>query len=177
MQDTSLVLGGKEFQSRLIVGTGKYPSFEVMKEAIVASGAQLVTVAVRRVNLPGTGESLLDYIDTARYTLLPNTAGGYNTDEAGGTAYLAREAGLGGGGWASWSSWRSSATPAPSSRTSWDCSRRPRSSSARASPCCRIRTTIRSWLRSSRTRARRRGCRWGRPSAPARGSPPPTNSN
>jgi len=95
MQDTALVLGGKEFQSRLIVGTGKYPSFEVMKEAIVASGAQLVTVAVRRVNLPGTGESLLDYIDTARYTLLPNTAGCYNADEAVRTAYLAREAGLG----------------------------------------------------------------------------------
>ena len=95
MQDTALVLGGKEFQSRLIVGTGKYPSFEVMKEAIAASGAQLVTVAVRRVNLPGTGESLLDYIDTPRYTLLPNTAGCYNADEAVRTAYLAREAGLG----------------------------------------------------------------------------------
>ena len=95
MQDTALVLGGKEFQSRLIVGTGKYPSFEVMKEAIAASGAQLVTVAVRRVNLPGTGESLLDYIDTTRYTLLPNTAGCYNADEAARTAYLAREAGLG----------------------------------------------------------------------------------
>jgi thiazole synthase len=95
MQDTALVLGGKEFQSRLIVGTGKYPSFEVMKEAIAASGAQLVTVAVRRVNLPGTGESLLDYIDTTRYTLLPNTAGCYNADEAVRTAYLAREAGLG----------------------------------------------------------------------------------
>ncbi len=95
MQDTSLVLGGKEFQSRLIVGTGKYPSFEVMKDAIAASGAQLVTVAVRRVNLPGTGESLLDHIDTARYTLLPNTAGCYTADEAVRTAYLAREAGLG----------------------------------------------------------------------------------
>ena len=95
MQDTALVLGGKEFQSRLIVGTGKYPSFEVMKEAIAASGAQLVTVAVRRVNLPGTGESLLDYIDTTRFTLLPNTAGCYNADEAVRTAYLAREAGLG----------------------------------------------------------------------------------
>ena len=94
MQDTPLVLGGKEFQSRLIVGTGKYPSFEVMKEAIAASGAQLITVAVRRVNL-GTGESLLDHIDTARYTLLPNTAGCYNADEAVRTAYLAREAGLG----------------------------------------------------------------------------------
>ncbi len=95
MQDTPLVLGGKEFQSRLIVGTGKYPSFEIMKEAIAASGAQLVTVAVRRVNLPGTGESLLDHIDPTRYTLLPNTAGCYTADEAVRTAYLAREAGLG----------------------------------------------------------------------------------
>jgi len=95
MQDTTLVLGGKEFQSRLIVGTGKYPSFEIMKEAIAASGAQLVTVAVRRVNLPGTSESLLDHIDPARYTLLPNTAGCYTADEAVRTAYLAREAGLG----------------------------------------------------------------------------------
>ena len=95
MKDTSLVLGGKEFQSRLIVGTGKYPSFEIMKEAIAASGAQLVTVAVRRVSLPGTGESLLDHIDPARYTLLPNTAGCYTADEAVRTAYLAREAGLG----------------------------------------------------------------------------------
>lgn len=95
MQDTLLVLGGKEFRSRLIVGTGKYPSFEVMKEAITASGAQLVTVAIRRVNLPGTGESLLDHIDTSRYTLLPNTAGCYTADEAVRTAYLAREAGLG----------------------------------------------------------------------------------
>jgi thiazole synthase len=95
MKDTPLVLGGKEFQSRLIVGTGKYPSFEIMKEAIEASGAQLVTVAVRRVSLPGTGESLLDHIDPARYTLLPNTAGCYTADEAVRTAYLAREAGLG----------------------------------------------------------------------------------
>jgi thiazole synthase len=95
MTDTPLVLGGKEFESRLIVGTGKYPSFEIMREAIDASGAQIVTVAVRRVSLPGKGESLLDYIDPARYTLLPNTAGCYTADEAVRTAYLAREAGLG----------------------------------------------------------------------------------
>ncbi len=95
MNDTPLVLGGKEFQSRLIVGTGKYPSFDIMREAIEASGAQLVTVAVRRISLPGKGESLLDYIDPARYTLLPNTAGCYTADEAVRTAYLAREAGLG----------------------------------------------------------------------------------
>jgi thiazole synthase len=95
MYDTSLWLGGKSFTSRLIVGTGKYPSFENMREAIEASGAQIVTVAVRRVNLPGQGESLLDHIDPERYTLLPNTAGCYTADEAVRTAYLAREAGLG----------------------------------------------------------------------------------
>jgi len=95
MYDTSLWLGGKEFKSRLIVGTGKYASFENMREAIEASGAEIVTVAVRRVNLPGHGESLLDYIDPKRYTLLPNTAGCYTADEAVRTCYLAREAGLG----------------------------------------------------------------------------------
>ena len=95
MYDTNLVLGGKEFSSRLIVGTGKYASNEIMREAHEESGAQIVTVAVRRVNLPGTGESLLDYIDTKRFTLLPNTAGCYTADEAIRTAYLAREAGLG----------------------------------------------------------------------------------
>jgi thiazole synthase len=82
-------------QVPLIVGTGKYPSFENMREAIEASGAEIVTVAVRRVNLPGQGESLLDFIDAKRYTLLPNTAGCYTADEAVRTCYLAREAGLG----------------------------------------------------------------------------------
>jgi thiazole synthase len=95
MYDTNLVLGGKEFSSRLIVGTGKYASNEIMRQAHEESGAQIVTVAVRRVNLPGTGESLLDYIDTKRFTLLPNTAGCYTADEAIRTSYLAREAGLG----------------------------------------------------------------------------------
>jgi thiazole synthase len=95
MYDTNLVLGGKEFSSRLIVGTGKYASNEIMRQAHEESGAQIVTVAVRRVNLPGTGDSLLDFIDTKRFTLLPNTAGCYTADEAVRTAYLAREAGLG----------------------------------------------------------------------------------
>src|SRR5213076_3079047 len=94
MNDTNLVLGGKEFSSRLIVGTGKYSSIDVMKEAHEASGAQIITVALRRVSLP-SGESLLDHLDTTRYTLLPNTAGCYTADEAVRTAYLAREAGLG----------------------------------------------------------------------------------
>jgi thiazole synthase len=95
MYDTSLWLGGKEFKSRLIVGTGKYASFENMREAIEASGAEIVTVAVRRVHVPGETGSLLDYIDPKKYTLLPNTAGCYTADEAIRTCYLAREAGLG----------------------------------------------------------------------------------
>jgi len=94
MNDTNLVVGGKEFSSRLIVGTGKYASMDVMKQAHEASGAQIVTVALRRVALP-TGGSILDYLDTTRYTLLPNTAGCYSADEAIRTCYLAREAGLG----------------------------------------------------------------------------------
>src|SRR2546422_7201551 len=95
MNDTNLVLGGKEFSSRLIVGTGKYSSMDVMKEAHEASGAQIITVALRRVSLP-SGESLLEHLDTTRYTLLPNTAGCYTADEAVRTPYLAREAGPGG---------------------------------------------------------------------------------
>jgi len=94
MSDTNLVIGGKEFSSRLIVGTGKYGSMDVMKRAHEASGAQIVTVALRRVSLP-SGESILDHLDTTRYTLLPNTAGCYTADEAIRTCYLAREAGLG----------------------------------------------------------------------------------
>jgi thiazole synthase len=94
MSDTNLVIGGKEFSSRLIVGTGKYSSMEVRKQAHEASGAQIITVALRRVSLP-SGDSLLDHLDTTRYTLLPNTAGCYTADEAIRTCYLAREAGLG----------------------------------------------------------------------------------
>ena len=73
-----LLIAGKVFQSRLIVGTGKYASYKVMQEAHEASGAEIVTVAVRRVNLNDrTKESLLDYIDKKRFTLLPNSAGCY----------------------------------------------------------------------------------------------------
>ena len=91
----SLILAGREFRSRLIVGTGKYPSFQVMREAHEASGADIVTVAVRRVDLKARGpENLLDHLDTKRLFLLPNTAGCYNADEAVRTARLGREAGL-----------------------------------------------------------------------------------
>src|SRR4051812_14161983 len=91
----ALKIADKTFRSRLIVGTGKYSSFTVMKRAHDASGADMVTVAVRRVNISDRSkESLLDYIDTAKYALLPNTAGCYTADEAVRTARLAREAGL-----------------------------------------------------------------------------------
>src|SRR3954464_2219484 len=91
----SLILAGREFKSRLIVGTGKYPSLQVMREAHEASGADMVTVAVRRVDLKARGpENLLDHIDTKRIFILPNTAACYTVDEAVRTARLGREAGL-----------------------------------------------------------------------------------
>jgi thiazole synthase len=89
-----LVIAGKAFQSRLIVGTGKYKSGAETQAAIEASGAEVVTVAVRRVNLDRSKESLLDYIDPQRYFLLPNTAGCYTADEAIRAARLGREVGL-----------------------------------------------------------------------------------
>src|SRR5262245_22909552 len=90
-----LVIAGREFASRLIVGTGKYSSFQVMRRAHEASGADMVTVAVRRVNISDRSkESLLDYIDTTKIALLPNTAGCYSADDAVRTARLGREAGL-----------------------------------------------------------------------------------
>jgi len=95
MMEDSLTIAGRTFISRLIVGTGKYSSFPVMVQAHDASGADMVTVAVRRVNISDRSqESLLDYIDTDRYTLLPNTAGCYTADDAVRTAHLGREAGL-----------------------------------------------------------------------------------
>jgi thiazole synthase len=91
----NLVIAGKTFSSRLIVGTGKYASPAIMVQAHEASGADMITVAVRRVNISDRSkESLLDYIDASKYFLLPNTAGCYTADEAIRTARLGREAGL-----------------------------------------------------------------------------------
>jgi thiazole synthase len=85
-------IGSHELSSRLIVGTGKYPSMEVMREAHAASGASMVTVAIRRINLDNAdGKTLLDFIDRSRYSILPNTAGCYNAKDAVLTAQLARE--------------------------------------------------------------------------------------
>jgi len=93
IENTPLKIAKHEFTSRLFVGTGKYPSMEIMKDALAASGAEVVTVAVRRVKINET-TSLLDYIDTRKYKILPNTAGCYSAEEAIRTARLAREAGL-----------------------------------------------------------------------------------
>ena len=90
----SLIIAGRTFRSRLIVGTGKYKSFQETARALEASGAEMVTVAVRRVNLDRSKESLLDYIDAKKYFLLPNTAGCYTADEAIRAARLGREVGL-----------------------------------------------------------------------------------
>jgi thiazole synthase len=95
VQDKPLVIAGVTFQSRLIVGTGKYPSHEVMKRCHEASGAEMVTVAVRRLDLSAKGEaSLMNWIDTRRMRLLPNTALCYTAEDAVRTCRLAEELGM-----------------------------------------------------------------------------------
>ncbi|MEJ2684311.1 MAG: thiazole synthase [Candidatus Sulfobium sp.] len=94
MED-KLVIRGVEFRSRLWVGTGKYKDFEETAAAVEASGADVVTVSVRRVNITDRkSENLLDYIDPGKYKILPNTAGCYNVEDALRYARLAREAGI-----------------------------------------------------------------------------------
>jgi len=91
--DTPLIIGKHRFASRLFVGTGKYPSLEIMQAAHAASGAEVVTVAMRRIHLDDpTGKTLIDYIDRAKFTILPNTAGCFTAKDAILTAQLAREA-------------------------------------------------------------------------------------
>src|SRR2546430_13870928 len=95
MVDTTLTIGGRSFRSRLMVGTGKYRDNETMARAIAASGAEIVTVAVRRVNLDRTQEEgVLYHLDPQKYFLLANTAGCYNAQDAVRYARLAREAGF-----------------------------------------------------------------------------------
>jgi thiazole synthase len=92
--DDALVLGGRRFNSRLLVGTGKYRTLEEGREAILRSGAQIVTVALRRVDLTPGKPNVLDTVDRKRHTLLPNTAGCYTAEEAIRTCRLARELGI-----------------------------------------------------------------------------------
>ena len=95
MVDTTLTIGGRSFRSRLMVGTGKYRDNDTMARAIAASGAEIVTVAVRRVNLDRTQEEgVLYHLDPQKYFLLANTAGCYNAQDAVRYARLAREAGF-----------------------------------------------------------------------------------
>ncbi len=90
--DQPLVIAGKEIRSRLFLGTGKFRSVEEMRDALDASGAEIVTVAIRRLNLDNpTQKTLLDDIDWSRYTILPNTAGGQTAEEAVRVAKLGRE--------------------------------------------------------------------------------------
>lgn len=94
MRDDSLVIAGRAFKSRLFLGTGKYPDAQCMKAALEVSGSEVITVAVRRVELDRTKPSLLDAIDPKKYFLLPNTAGCHTAQEAVRTARLGREVGL-----------------------------------------------------------------------------------
>src|SRR5439155_21005148 len=90
-----LLIAGRTFSSRLIVGTGKFGSYQVMREAVAASGTEMVTVALRRVDLESTGgPDILEFIDQERVLLLPNTSGATDADEAVRLAHLARAAGL-----------------------------------------------------------------------------------
>ena len=93
MNDEKLKIGKFEFDSRLIIGTGKYPDFEIMKKAHEASGAEVVTVAIRRVNFENKNENILNFINK-KMKILPNTAGCYTAEEAIRTARLARELGM-----------------------------------------------------------------------------------
>jgi thiazole synthase len=90
--DAPLVLGSHTFESRLIVGTGKYATYDLMRDCLEASGAEVITVAVRRERLiDKEGRSILDFIDLARYTILPNTAGCFTSEDAVRNARLGRE--------------------------------------------------------------------------------------
>ena len=96
MQSEHLTIAGRTFGSRLIVGSGKYASFAQTRAALDASGAEIITVAVRRVNITDPAkDNLLDHLDLKKVTILPNTAGCYTAPEAIRTAMLAREAGVG----------------------------------------------------------------------------------
>lgn len=96
MKDTTLKIGSFELSSRLIVGTGKYASLEMMVDAIAASGAEMVTVAIGRIDLKNRHEkNILDYLDRKKYCILPNTAGAYTVQDALRISRLAREAGVG----------------------------------------------------------------------------------
>ena len=165
MADTWTV-AGRTFTSRLIVGTGKYKSFEQNAAAVEASGAEIVTVAVRRVNISDPGQPMLtDYIDPKKITYLPNTAGCFTAEEAIRTLRLAREA----GGWelVKLEVLGEAKTLYPDMRETLKATETlvPRASS-RWSIASTIRSPRSSWKRPARSRS----CRWARRSAPGSAS-------
>jgi len=125
LEEDYLEIAGRRFRSRLIIGSGKFKSFQENKEVLEASGAEIITVAVRRVNITDRSkENLLDYIDPNKYQILPNTAGCYTAEEAIKTAMLARVVGqvlnllkIIGGSWTRGRVWN---TP-PASTLLWTC--------------------------------------------------------
>jgi thiazole synthase len=163
-------LGGQEFTSRLLLGTGGVPSLDVLQRAIEASGTQIVTVALRRVD-PTSGGSLLDVVEAAGVRLLPNTAGCMTAREAVRTAQLAREAF--GTDWVKLEVVGDEDTCCP---TRSSCSTRPSSSSSTASACCATPATTRSSPAAGRRRVRRGHAARARRSAAASASATPTTS-
>ena len=169
----SLVLAGRTFSSRLFVGTGKYASFQLMVKAIEASGAEVVTVAVRRVNISDRSkESLLDYLDTKKYFLLPNTAGCYTAADAIRTAQLGPRGGAVELGQAGGDRRRAYALPRQRGAGRGDAA----SSWLTASSCFPTRATTWSSAGSWRTRAPPLSCRSARRSVPASASRTSTTS-
>lgn len=94
MENDNLVIGGKTLKSRLFIGTGKFPSLKIMKEVVEVSDSQVVTVALRRVNVSEVTENILDYVDSEKVILMPNTSGAQNAEDAVKLARLSRNAGL-----------------------------------------------------------------------------------
>jgi len=148
----ALVIADRTFTSRLVVGTGKYPSHAVMQAAHIASGTEMVTVAVRRVDLAAKGEgSLLHWINREKIFLLPNTAGCYTADDAIRTARLGREAGL--SNWVKLEVIGDEQTLFPDNEALIE---------ATAGWCCPTPTTIRSPAASWPTPVPLPSCRWAR---------------
>ena len=148
-QDAPLQIGKYTFRSRLFVGTGKYPSIPVMQAAHAASGAEVVTVAIRRIHLDDpTGKTLIDHLDRTKYTLLPNTAGCFTAKDAVLTAKLAREA-LG----TDLIKVEVIGDPDTLYPDTTETIARAKNSCGSASPCCRTSSTIRSRASGSKTSA------------------------
>ena len=165
-----LVIAGRQFSSRLMVGTGKFSSNAAMVAAMEASGAEIVTVALRRVDIDNPQDSMLSHIDRKRYLLLPNTSGARDAEEAIRLARLAAPPAVSPG-----SSWKSLRTPTICCPTRLKRSRRRRCWSRKASRCCPISMPIRCWPNISRKPAPQRSCRWARRSAPTRACGPATD--